>query len=147
MADGNFQRRLEPSACVLFISLLQITNRREDLGGTPTGFLLPNTQGGPHVGHRPAGPPAGLHPDVARRGLPRSRTTARQEVKSSPRSRPTIAQPSPAASPTDPAYQLLTASCLRAEGKGEDFSCFSPKDGSLSNIGFSQKVLLVFRWG
>lgn len=31
----------------LFISLLQITNRREDLGGTPTGFLLPT----PRVAH------------------------------------------------------------------------------------------------
>lgn len=89
--------------------------------GTPTGFLLLQT---PRVAHMwdtdLRDLLQGCTLTVAQHGLLRSRTAARQEMISSSRSGPTLAQLSSVVSTLAPAYQLRRASCLHAKEKGMD---------------------------
>jgi len=101
--------------------------------GTPTGFLLARTPRVAHMWNTDLRDLLqGCTRTVAQRGLLRSRTAARQEMISASRSGPTLAQPSSAVSQSDLAYQLLRASCLRAEEKGTDSIYLSSRALSLA---------------
>lgn len=108
--------------------------------GTPTGFLLLRT---PRVAHMwdtdLRDLLQGCTLTVAQHGLLRSRTAARQEMISSSHSGPTLAQSSSAVSKSDLAYQLLRASCLRAEEKGTDSTYLSERADSSQALNLAKR--------